>query len=306
VTVAGARPSFALEAAPTAWLFPGQGAEAAGRLRSGPGRATRLLERAGRALELDLVAAVDRGDPRLARTAVAQPTLVALCVGIAQDLEAAGEVAHAVAGHSLGELSAMAAAGCLAAEDAVDLAVERGRLMAEAARESPGGMVALRASDRGEIERLLALARASGRIAVAARNSPTQWVLSGDRRAIGAVAAATPVTVLPTGGAWHSEAMAEAETRWLAVLRGATFRPPRCPLILNRHGRALEVGDDPAALLAGQLTRPVEWWGSIEALARLGVARGRAIGPGQALRALCREILGDAVDVIVEAGGRPS
>lgn len=287
----------------TAWLFPGQGAEAGGRLRARRGPVTRLLEHAGRALRIDLASAMALGDPALSRTEIAQPALVAVCLGIAEELEAAGAVPDVVAGHSLGELTAIAVAGCLCAEDAIELAVERGRLMAEASHERPGAMAAVRANDEGSIERLLALGRARGRLTIAARNSPTQWVLSGDRAALDALAATTPVSFLPTGGAWHSEAMAEAEERWLVILRRADFRPARRALILNRGGRALRAGDDPAALLAGQLTRPLEWLGTLETLAHMGVAKWVTVGPAQALRGLCRETLGTSAPIVMVSGG---
>jgi [acyl-carrier-protein] S-malonyltransferase len=288
----------------TAWLFPGQGAEAGGRLRVRRGPMTRLLEHAGRALGMDLAFAIAHGDPALSRTEIAQPALVAVCLGIADELEAEGVVPDAVAGHSLGELAATAVAGCISVEDAIGLAVERGRLMAEAARERPGAMAAVRASDEAAVERLVAFGRAGGRLTIAGRNSPTQWTLSGDRAALDALAATMPVTFLPTSGAWHSEAMAEAEDRWLAILRLVAFRPARRPLILNRDGRALRAGDDPAALLAGQLTRPLEWLQTLETLAQMGVAKWVTIGPGRGLRALCREALGASVNVVMASGER--
>jgi [acyl-carrier-protein] S-malonyltransferase len=286
----------------TSWLFPGQGAEAAGALRVRPGPTAELVARAGRALGLDLARIIANGEPRLGRTEIAQPALIAVCLGIADEMEARGETPDAVAGHSLGELTAAAVAGCLSPADAVDLAVERGLAMAEASRAHPGAMAAVRADDAGAVERLLDIGRGHGRITLAARNAPTQWVLSGDRAAILAVAAATPATLLPTQGAWHSDAMAAAEQRWLRALRGVRFQPPRRALILNRTGRALGEGEDLARLLAGQLTRPIAWTDALGTLAALGISRFVAIGPGKALRGLCRETLGTACEVVVASG----
>jgi [acyl-carrier-protein] S-malonyltransferase len=287
-------------------LFPGQGAEAAGALRVRPGPVAELVARAGRALGLDPARIITAGEPRLGRTDIAQPALTAVCLGIAQELEARGEAPDAVAGHSLGELAAAAVAGCLSPADAVDLAVERGLAMAEASRAHPGAMAAVRADDNAAVERLLDIGRAQGRISVAARNAPTQWVLTGDRAAILAVSAATAATLLPTQGAWHSEAMAAAEQRWLRALRGVRFQAPRRTLILNRSGRALAAGEDLATLLAGQLTRPIAWTDALATLAALGISRFVAIGPGKALRGLCRETLGTACDVVVASGERAS
>jgi [acyl-carrier-protein] S-malonyltransferase len=139
---------------------------------------------------------------------------------------------------------------------------------------------------------------------VAAHNAPTQWVVSGDRDAIAAIAAASPATVLPTEGAWHSEAMATAEQRWVRALRGVRLQAPHRPLILNRTGRALTPGDDLAGVLAGQLTRPIAWTEALRSLAKLGATRYVAIGPGKALRGLCRETLGVSCDVVVASGER--
>jgi len=288
----------------SAWLFPGQAAEAAGTLSVRPGRGAELTARAGRALGLDLARIIAHGEPRLGRTEIAQPTLMTTCLGIAEELEANGEVPDAVTGHSLGELTAATVTGCLSANDALDLAVERGLAMAEAARAYPGAMAAVRADDDAAVERLLEIGRGHGRITIAARNAPTQWVLSGDRGAIFAIAAATPATLLPTQGAWHSEAMAAAEQRWLRALRGVRFQAPRRTLILNRTGRALRVGEDLATLLAGQLTRPIAWTEALQTLSGLGVTRFVALGPGKALRALCRETLGNDCAVEVTSGER--
>lgn len=286
----------------TAFLFPGQGAETSGALRIRPGPVTRLLARASRALGVDIARVVARGDPLLGRTEIAQPALIAVCLGIAEELAGRGVLPDAVAGHSLGELAAVAAAGCLSAEQAVDLAVERGRLFAEAARDAPGALVAVRVDDAPTLARLLDLGRAQGRITVAAHNAPTQWVLSGDRSALTAVAVATPATFLPTGGAWHSQAMAPVEDRWLHLLRAANLRPTRCTLIVNRRGAAVEPGDDLAVLLAGQLTRPIAWVETLETLTTLGVNRWITVGPGKALRGLCRETLGPDCSVEMASG----
>jgi [acyl-carrier-protein] S-malonyltransferase len=302
VTAASATQTVARASAVTAWLFPGQGAEAAGALRVRPGPTADLVTRAGHALGVDLARIIATGEPRLGRTEIAQPALIAVCLGIAEELEGRGESPEVVAGHSLGELAAAATAGCLSAADAVDLAVERGLAMAEAARAHPGAMAAVRADDAAALEPLLAIGRARGRITVAAHNAPTQWVLSGDRAAIAAVGAATPATVLPTEGAWHSDAMAAAAERWLRALRGVRFQPPSRPLILNRTGRALGPGDDLAALLAGQLTRPIAWTATLRTAAERGATRFVAIGPGKALRGLCRETLGASCNVVVASG----
>jgi [acyl-carrier-protein] S-malonyltransferase len=285
----------------TAWLFPGQGGTLAGALRVTPGPVARLLARAGEALGVDLPRLVATGDPRLARTEVAQPALVAVCLGIARELEARDGGPDVVAGHSLGELTAAAFAGYFSDEEAIELAVERGRAMAACARARPGAMAAVRTEDPAEVDRWLARGRARGEAVLAAHNAPTQWVLSGDRGALAAIAETTALTFLATDGAWHSPRMAPAQERWGARLRAARLDPPSRTLILN-CGRAAAPGEDLAALLAGQLTRPIDWVASLRTLQELGVARIVALGPAKALRGLCRETLGTDVPVALVTG----
>lgn len=289
-----------------AFLFPGQGSESPGMgaallRRSAWARA--LLARASRALDLDLEAAVARGHPLLCRTEALQSVLFAIGLGLARELEHGGTAPSAVAGHSVGEMAAVCAAGCLEAEEAMDAVVERGRLMAEAARLHPGGMAALRARAEGEVSAALQAGLQAGPVGVAAHNAPDQWVLSGSARALAAVAARFPTVPLPVSGPWHSALMADAERRWLQSLRLLRWRPPRLTLVANQAGQIVGAGDDLPALLAGQLTQPVRWAAALRTLAEAGVDAWHVLGPGRTLRALCRENLGLQVQVKVLDGG---
>ncbi|HYV46087.1 MAG TPA: ACP S-malonyltransferase [Myxococcaceae bacterium] len=288
-----------------AFLFPGQGSESPGMgaaLLRRSARTRALLARASRALDLDLEAAVARGHPLLRRTEALQPVLLAIGLGLAEELERSGTTASAVAGHSVGEMAAVCAAGYLAAEEAMDAVVERGRLMAEAARLHPGGMAALRARAQGEVSAALEVGLAAGPVGVAAHNGPTQWVLSGSARALAAVASRFPTVPLPVSGPWHSELMADAERRWLPFLRQLQWRPPRLALVAGQTGQVVEDGDDLPALLAAQLTRPVRWAEALRTLADAGVEAWHVLGPGRTLRGLCRENLGLQVQVQILDG----
>jgi len=282
-----------LENAATAWLFPGQGTNLGAlppqALERG-GAVHRLLDGAAQLVGVDLVAALRVGDPVLLRNEVAQPALVAVTLGLAEQRQAAGETAQAVAGHSLGELTAVAFAGCLTAEQALRAAVERGRLMAEAARAAPGGMAAIRC-DGGELEEVLAEGRRHGALALAARNSPTQWVVSGDRAALGAVLARVAGAALPVAGPWHSPAMAIAAAAWEPMLRTLAWQPPRMQLVLAGTATFATAATDLAAALVRQLTEPVLWKETVEALVAGGITRLVSIGPGRVLKGLSREIV---------------
>lgn len=288
-----------------AFLFPGQGSEAPGMgaaLLRRSAWTRELLARASRALDLDLEAAVHRGSPLLRRTEATQAALLAIGLGLAEELGRSGTTPAVVAGHSVGELAAFCVAGCLAAEEAMDAAARRGRLMAEAARLHPGGMAALRVRSEAEVAAAVEVGLAAGPVDVAAHNAPDQWVLSGAGRALAAVAARFATVPLPVAGPWHSRLMADAERRWEADLRLLRWRPPRLSLIANRTGRLVGPGDDLPSLLSGQLTRPVRWADTLRTAAELGVDSWHVLGPGRTLRALCRENLGSAAPVRVLDG----
>ena len=259
----------------------------------------RLLDCGSARAGVELAEVVRRGSPELARTELVQPVLVALALGLAEALEARGEAPLAVAGHSLGELSAFAAAGCLAHEHAVELACARGALMGEAARRSPGGMIGVRAESAVELEALLASGRSSGHVLdVAAHNSPELWVLSGQLAATRAVEARGAVTRLPVAGPWHSRLMQDAERAWVEALSEIPFAAPRVLLIANRTGLPVGPGDDLRALLAGQLSAPVQWATSMRSLLVAGVARFVTVGPARMLRGLCRANLGPDARIV--------
>ncbi len=282
-----------------AYLFPGQGAEGpgmGGAALDRPGPVRRLLDRAAQALDRDLAAIIARGDPALARTELGQPALLAVSLGLALEHQAVAQTrARATAGHSVGELAAFALAGLLEPEQAIDAVIARARLMAEAARARPGTMLALRAPAPPE--------PLPAGVELAAHNAPTEWVLTGDRAALAAVAARHDTTPLPVSGPWHSAAMAPAATAWRPVLAAITWsRAPRIPVVTNTTGTFFTADDDPIELLVGQLTRPVAWVRTLETLREAGVSTWRVFGPGRVIRGLCRANLGAGAPVHLHEG----
>jgi [acyl-carrier-protein] S-malonyltransferase len=276
----------------TAFVFAGQGVDPpwiASDLVARP-RARPLLDAASDAAGCDVRALLLGGGRALARTEVLQPALVAACLIAADALAEAGVAPDAVCGHSLGELAAWAAGGHVGATDAIAAAGLRGRLMARQTGRHPGGM----AVATGDLERVLAVGRASGWLVVAGYNAPAEVAVSGDAAAIAAIAA-IGCRRLPVAGAWHSDAMAGA----IGELRAALEVIPRtgrgAPLVSNHDGRVADASAIPA-LLAAQLARPVRWTACAATLAGLGVTRFIAVGPGRLVRALLRANLG-AVDV---------
>lgn len=274
-----------------AFLFPGQGAEVA---RCGAawlersGRARDLLEAAARHAGMDARRMLAAGGRALERTEVQQPALTALCLAVHEALLARGVRPDMVAGHSLGEIAACAAAGVMSAESAVALAAVRGRLMAREAARHAGGMLAVAAADRAAAEEALALAREHGLAAIAAHNAPGQWVISGELPALRAVAARFAATPVPVAGPWHTEAMAGAVEEFRAAAQGAVRGALGVPLIANRTGERVGDARELPDLLAGQFTHPVEWEHTMQTIARAGTTEVVVLGPGKALRGLAR------------------
>jgi len=268
-----------MSAPATAVLFPGQGSQTPDMRAAVQRRAPELLER--------VVALVGEDPfPRVgASTRFAQPAI--FCASWAGWLELEEDAPFAAAGHSLGELAALAAAGVLAVDDALELVVLRGRLMAEA--DDRGTMLALL---RGEPEDAAAVAAEAG-VTVANDNAPGQTVLSGDRDALErarAVARERGLRAMPLGvaGAFHSPSMAAAVAPFRAALDAVTVRAPRFPVFSCATAAPFT---DPRAELAAALTRPVRWRETVLALHAAGATRFVETGPGDVLSKLVARIV---------------
>jgi [acyl-carrier-protein] S-malonyltransferase len=268
----------------TALIFPGQAS-----CLDGAGRAwARALPAVDRLLD---AAAARMGLPRRSlespaaatHTARFQPLMAAVSLGIADALAAADVVPSAVAGHSFGEVPAAAAAGCMTADAAMEVAVVRGRLMADAARQQPGGMLAVRATTRAEIDALLAVGRARGSVVVAGRNTTDQWIVSGQHAALAAIEMATSASRIPVEGAWHSPLLCGIAHEYEAVLHRTVQRPPAIPFVSNHAGRVVRDARDLVELLVGQLTRGIDWMDTMASLRALGITRYIICGPAPAL-----------------------
>lgn len=261
----------------TAVLFPGQGSLTPDSEQYARSVWPELVE-----LACDLT-----GDNPFERagdsTAYAQPAIyvTSLAGWVERQLDPGDIVA--MAGHSLGELSALAASGALDPVDGLRLVVLRGRLMAGAALEadSDGGMVALLG---GTYEGAVELAARFG-LTVANDNAPGQLVLSGDRSAIDALTRAArgegfKAMALDVAGAFHSPAIAAAEAPFLAALQAAEWRTPSVTVI---SGYTAQPFQDYAAELARSLVSPVRWRSVMQVLHALGATEFADVGPGRVL-----------------------
>lgn len=274
----------------SAFLFPGQASAMVGVPSEWFRRSIhvrRLLDHASLLSGTSVATMISAA--ALARTSLFQPVLTALCTGIARELAERGIRPDIVAGHSLGELAACAAAGAMSEEDAVGVAVTRGRVMEREAARHPGGMLALARGDRATAEAAVSAGCGKGVVSLAAHNAPDAWVVAGEWAALREIEATTAATRLVVAGPWHSPVMADAITEYRAALRAAINRPLAVPMVCNRTGA---IAADSAALvelLAGQMTHHVRWAESMAALRSSGVMRIIICGPGKALRRFVTE-----------------
>jgi len=230
-------------------------------------------------------------------TSFAQPAIY--CAQIARFERAGRPNAALHAGHSLGELAALVTAGALDEADGVRLAVERGRLMEEAAMRHPGGMLAVGC----ERTQAVALAVDSG-LSLANENSPKQFVLSGaddqlDRAEHMAREAGLRAKRLAVTGAFHSPAMEPAVARFIAAMGRIKFRQPEVSVISGATARPFAA--DPRAALASALVSPVRWVDVLRRLAADGARRFLDIGPGKVVAGLTRRTLPDAETFTADA-----
>jgi [acyl-carrier-protein] S-malonyltransferase len=201
-----------------------------------------------------------------------------------------------VAGHSLGEFTALVAADVIDFETALVLVRERGRLMKENGKERPGGMLAVLGLERDVLEGVVAEAASAGVITLANANSPGQSVLSGEAAALDRAAAlarqagAARVIRLPITIASHSPLMARAAAQFGEIVAHLPLRQPRIPVVANITGQLLTSADDVRKELADHILRPVQWTSSVVEMITRGSAEFLEIGPGQVLSGLIRRI----------------
>jgi len=285
----------------TAFLFPGQGADL-GLVGKEMAEAFPLVrELVVTALEeigVGWESLWARNGRALERTAILQPVLTAVTLGVDSTLREAGIAPGWVAGHSLGEISAWAAAGGISPRGAIRLAAKRGYLMEEAAREKPGGMLAVRIHSRQSLERALGLGRISGRLEFAAHNAPDEFVLVGEQKALDAVAAAFPSTRLPVAGPWHGSTMGKAAKEWETLVCSVETTQLTAAFLSNRTGTVVDDHESIPGSLVEALTHPVCWAATMTTLSREGVNAFVTVGPGKTLRGLIRRNGLDACRVL--------
>jgi [acyl-carrier-protein] S-malonyltransferase len=288
----------------TAFVFPGQGSQVIGMGRDFDAAfpaSREVFRQADDLLGFSLSSlCFDGPEDTLNDTINTQPALYTCSMAILRALESAlpGARPAFVAGHSQGELTALAAAGALPFEDGLTLVRERGRVMKEAGHRQPGAMAALLGLDAEIVREVCAQATAqTGKpVVVANDNCPGQIVISGDSAALEAAlelakeAGVRRAVRLAVSIAAHSPLMESALADFAKALDEAAFREPELPVYSNATTRPMTDPDEIRRTLCGQLTRPVRWTESVQAMIADGAERFIEIGPGDVLIGLLRRI----------------
>ena len=238
----------------------------------------------------------DGPDDQLKLTENTQPALLTVSVAAFEVLRERGAKPDFVAGHSLGEYSALVAAGSLTFADAVRLVRKRGRYMQEAVPPGVGAMAALLKLPDGKLDGILAEAAQGEVVSAANLNSPDQVVIAGSAGAVNRAidlakaAGARRAVLLPVSAPFHCALMKPAQERLRADLEATTFRDLSCPLVNNWRAQEVRTGGEAREGLYQQVPHPVRWVESVRWLAARGVARGIEVGAGSVLTGLLRTI----------------
>ncbi|MGE3856261.1 MAG: ACP S-malonyltransferase [Dehalococcoidia bacterium] len=285
-------------AADTAWLFPGQGAQAVGMGRDLSEQipaARAIFEAADAALGVSLSSICFEGpEADLTQTVNTQPALVVHAIAALVAAVDAGTITHRpafVAGHSLGEYAALIAANAVSFEDGVRLVRERGRLMQAACDAERGTMAAVLGMEPDAVRAICA----EHGTAVCNINAPGNITIGGTVAAVeaasaAAVAGGAKVIPLTVSGAFHTPLMQSAADGMRGVLAAAPFSDPAVPVISNVTTKPLTAAAQLAAELTDQITSPVLWVDSVRAMHAAGVTKVIEFGPGRVLSGLVKRI----------------
>jgi [acyl-carrier-protein] S-malonyltransferase len=284
----------------TAFVFPGQGSQFAGMgktLADAFPVARRVFDQADEALGFPLSQLCFEGpDDQLKLTHNTQPALLTVSIAAFEVLREQGFAPDYVAGHSLGEYSALVAAGSLRFVDAVQLVRKRGQYMQEAVPPGVGGMAALLKLPEGALDGVLEAAAQGEVVSAANLNSPDQVVIAGHAAAVSRAvdlakaAGAKRAVLLPVSAPFHCALMQPAQERLRADLHCIEFLDLTVPLVNNWQAREVRSGSEAREGLYQQVPNPVRWTETVRYLAGAGVERFVEVGAGAVLTGLLRSI----------------
>jgi [acyl-carrier-protein] S-malonyltransferase len=280
-----------------AYIFPGQGAQFSGMgldLYEKSPVAQELFEKANHILGFPITDIMFEGEAEdLKQTKVTQPAIFLHSVILAKTL---GDRFNPdmVAGHSLGEFSALVANGALNFEDGLKLVYQRALAMQKACELQPSTMAAVLGLDDAIVEKICA--NTNGIVVAANYNCPGQLVISGEIEAINLACeslkeeGARRALVLPVGGAFHSPLMEPAREELAAAIQNTNFSRPICPIYQNVTAKAVNEENEIKSNLISQLTAPVRWTQSVQEMISDGASSFTEVGPGKVLQGLVRKI----------------
>lgn len=281
-----------------AYVFPGQGSQTEGmgkELYESSEQARSLFEQANDILGWRITDVMFSGSKEdLTQTKVTQPAV--FLESYVRAAIAGGDFRpDAVAGHSLGEFTALASAGALSFQDALQLVSKRAFAMQQACELVDSTMAAVLGMDDAQVEEICA--SITGEVVVAANyNSPGQLVISGSRKGIElateklSAAGAKRVVVLAVGGAFHSPLMQPAQDELATAINAAGFKQPVCPVYQNVHAMPVTDPEEIRKNLIAQLTAPVRWTQTVENMLANGITEFVEVGASAVLRGLIRKI----------------